>query len=88
MRINDWFDLNLVVNFDLYFFSKGVAGSRKAVVDKFELYPDLKYVKNAYKDSVLQLFKYIYKCADKESCCELEIESNRFQWCKQYFCYD
>ena len=67
-------------------FSKGVAGSRKGVVDKFELYPDLKYVKNAYKDSVFQLFKYIYQCEDEESCCDLNIESNRFQWCKQYFC--
>jgi len=68
--------------------NKGVAGSRKASVDKFELYPDLIHVKNAYKDSVFQLFKYIYKCDDQDSCCKLELESNRFQWCKQYFCAD
>ena len=69
-------------------FSKGVAGSRKAAVDKFELYPDLIHVKKAYRDSVFELFKYIYKCKDKESCCKFDIKSNRFQWCKQYFCAD
>ena len=46
------------------------------------------YVKTAYKDSILQLYKYIYNCENEKDCCELEIESNRFQWCKEYFCFD
>ena len=68
------------------YFSKGVTGSRKSEIDKFELYPELMFAKTAYKHSILQLFKYIYQCEDEKSCCELEIESNRFQWCKKYFC--
>ena len=56
--------------------------------DKFELYPELIHVKKAYKDSMFELFKYIYKCADEKSCCELEVKSNRFVWCKEYFCSD
>ena len=36
----------------------------------------------------LQLYKYIHNCENEKDCCELEIESNRFQWCEDYFCFD
>ena len=44
------------------------------------------HVKKSYKDSILQLYRYIYKCENQKDCCELETESRRFQWCKEYFC--
>ena len=59
-------------------------GHRNKSFSLYEAFPEMKVLKNGYRNQIVKLYKHIYKCESEAECCLKE--EQRFAWMKDYFC--